>query len=133
MHFCLLQLRMRRLTSLNMSKTISDKDRGNLMKVLQTNEYISSEESEAGSAPSGSDGEDTEPKEATKVLVKRRLLWRSEYVNDLFVELDKRTEKRRRRSQKGGACAMKRRVGGASTREKPEDCEDFASVAFEEP
>ena len=93
MHFCLLQLRMRRLTSLNMSKTISDKDRGNLMKVLQTNEYISSEESEAGSAPSGSDGEDTEPKKATKVLVKRRLLWRSEYVNDLFVELDKRTEK----------------------------------------
>ena len=123
---------MRRLTSLNASKTISDKDRGNLMEILQTNEYISSEESEVGSAPSGSEDE-TEPKEGTKVLVKKKLLWRSTYVTNLFDELDKRTEKRRRRSQKGGASAMKRREGGASAREEPEDCKDFASMDFEEP
>ena len=79
--------------SLNASKTISDKDRGNLMEILQTNEYISSEESEVGSAPSGSEDE-TEPKEGTKVLVKMKLLWRSTYVNNLFEELHKRTEKK---------------------------------------
>ena len=62
---------MRKLASLNASKTISDKDRENLMEILQTNEYISSEESEVGSAPSGSE-DGTKPKEGTKVLVKTK-------------------------------------------------------------
>ena len=103
------KLRLRRLSSLNASKTISEKDRENLTKVLQTNEYISSEESDVASGPSDSK-DDTAPKDV-KILVKKKLPWRCKYLDDLFMELDIRTEKRRRWSQKGGDLSMKRNEG----------------------
>ena len=54
-------------------------------------------------------------------------------MNNLLEELDKRTEERRRRNQKGCTSAMKRREGGAYAREESEDWKEFASMDFEEP
>ena len=72
-------------------------------------------------------------KKEVKILVKKKLPWRSTYLNDLFMELGKRTEKRRRWRQKGGALSMKRKEGVENTREEPLDSENFASMDFEEP
>ena len=128
--FYTFQLRMRRLASLKSNKTINDRDRANLNTILQTTEYISSEESDFVSGPSGSE-DDEEPK--VKILVKRKLPWRSCYVNELFAELDKGTEKRRRRSKHVGSMTMERREGWASTRKEPVDCEAYALMVYDEP
>lgn len=82
-----------------------------------------------------SDGEDsvhssdseteTQPKKA-KILVHKRLTWRSQDVNTLFRKLDRRISKKR--SKRGSSMVIHRREGPPSDRTAPPDAPAWAVV-----
>ena len=79
-------------------------------------------ESDESSAEMQSDDECGVPK--PKVLVVKKLTWRSRELNELMAKLDKKIA--RKRSQKGQSMLIKRKVGPPSTRMAPMDAPKWA-------
>ena len=120
---------MRRLSALNGYTGCTDAERRNLEQSLSTTEYISSEESEHEHDESDEENENT----GTKYLVKRKLQWRSEFLNVHYALLDRRAKKKQKLKKHGGTQAYERREGVASAREEPLDPYNFAVAEFQEP
>ncbi|XP_071123693.1 uncharacterized protein [Mytilus edulis] len=120
--------RVRRRAILNVSTAIADVDKENLFTVLENNDYMSSEESEEVSC---SDSDDDSGKIQ---FVKRKLMWRSDYLNNWFLQLDKKSARKKQSSKKGGAALRPRAATkGISDREEPSSPPSFAIQPFEEP
>ncbi|KXJ06348.1 hypothetical protein AC249_AIPGENE12531 [Exaiptasia diaphana] len=121
--------RQQRKKVLMESTSFSDANREKLLPVL-TNAYMSSDESMSDESDdnnisddgSNSDGENNEPK--TKVIVVKKLTWRSDELNQAFKKLDRRLA--RRRSAKGNSMVIKRREGPPSSRTVPEGAPGWA-------
>ncbi len=110
-------------------KKLSETDKANLLSVLESTDYISSEESEE---VSDSDS-DLEAGADCKILKKKRLPWRSDYLNNWFKTLIEKSEKLLKKERKGGANFFNRIAGSESSREQPEEAPEYAVVSFEEP
>ena len=80
--------------------------------MLQNTHYISSEESE--------------DEENVKVLVKRPKVWRSEWLDNRFFILDKKSKERNKGK---GAAYIKRRIRQPSEKNAPEDAPEWALIA----
>ncbi|CAH3020705.1 unnamed protein product [Porites evermanni] len=59
-----------------------------------------------------------------KVLCRRPLPWRSQELNNLFLKLDQKAN--RKRSQRSSSMTIDRRDGSPSEREAPDDAPEFA-------
>ena len=113
------------MVQLKKMKSISEEDRNKLTEILQTNDYVSSEESEE-------ETDESDDEEHIKILMKKKLPWRSEYLNNWFKISDEKSEKRLKKLRKGGANYFNRREGGASSREEPEEAPEYAVQGLEE-
>ena len=113
---------MRRLSALN-GYRCTDEERVMLQKSLETPDYISSEES-AEELVSGSESD--EENNAEKFLMKRPLVWRSDFLNHHYQELDRKSFKKRKSSRHGGAASYIRKTGPSSSRDMPEGALTFA-------
>lgn len=108
------------------STTFTEAQKEGILKVLK-NDYMSSDESLSDDSSddidnAGSDDSTVVPK--TKVLVVKRLTWRSRELNETIKKLDRRVAKRR--SPKGNSMRIERRDGPPSSRQAPEDAPGWA-------
>jgi hypothetical protein len=125
-HF-LLQKRLQRKKALVNSTTFSEEEKEKIQEILMP-EFMSSEES-MSEDPSDRDssGSDMENNNCSaKVLVVKKLPWRSSDCLAVLKRLDSRVK--RKRSQKATSMVMLRRAGGVSSRQAPEDAPEWAVI-----
>lgn len=86
---------------------------------MQSNQYISSEES-------CTEDDATDDCEG-KLLLKHRLPWRSDWLNERFERLDKQAKYL---NKEKGTSMLKRKIGVDSEREEPENSYVWAVAEF---
>ena len=123
-HFCLLQKRLKRQKALVQSTSIPNEEKRRFKDCMNV-EYMSSEhsvsEDNANDQENSSEDENV-PK--NKVLCRRPLPWRSQELNNFFVKLDRKAN--RKRSQRSASMMIERKDGSPSEREAPDDAPEFA-------
>ena len=123
-NFCLLQKRLKRQKALVQSTSISNEEKRRFKDCMNV-EYMSSEhsvsEDNADDRENSSEDENVPKK---KVLCRRPLPWRSQELNNFFVKLDRKAN--RKRSQRSASMMIERRDGSPSEREAPDDAPEFA-------
>ena len=122
-HFCLLQKRLKRQKALVQSTSIPNEEKRRFKDCMNV-EYMSSEHSvsEDNADEENSSEDENVPKK--KVLCRRPLPWRSQELNNFFVKLDWKAN--RKRSQRSASMTIERRDGSPSEREAPDDAPEFA-------
>ncbi|CAH3185829.1 unnamed protein product [Porites lobata] len=115
--------RLKRQKALVQSTSIPNEEKRRFKDCMNV-EYMSSEHSvsEDNADEENSSEDDNVPKK--KVLCRRPLPWRSQELNNFFVKLDRKAN--RKRSQRSASMMIERKDGSPSEREAPDDAPEFA-------
>ena len=122
-NFCLLQKRLKRQKALLQSISIPTEEKSRFKDCLSV-EYMSSEHSVSEDNLDQENSSEDENFPRKRVLCRRPLPWRSQELNNLFLKLDWKAN--RKQSQRSSLMTIDRRDGSPSQRKAPDDAPEFA-------
>lgn len=117
-NFSLLQKRLKRQKALLQSISILNEEKSRFKDCLSV-EYMSSEHSVSENNLDQENSSDDENVPRKKVLCRRPVPWRSQELNNFFLKLDQKAN--RKRSQRSSSMTIDRSDGSPSEREAPDD------------
>ena len=122
-NFCLLQKRLKRQKALLQSISIPTEEKSKFKDCLSV-EYMSSEHSVSEDNLDQENSSEDENFPRKRVLCRRPLPWRSQELNNLFLKLDRKAN--RKQSPRSSSMTIDRRDGSPSERKAPDDAPEFA-------